>query len=303
MARRLNHYIVDKSDSTVQNPVDGQGKGGEWLWLKYSGTVDPLLDTDWTASWKRIVEARQGQAWVFHDPHYWDARAKSFAAETSRRKDGFIELLEPWLGPHKTLIDVGAGAGRYAAPLADRLDWVTAVEPSQGMRDLIPACDNMTVIATDWEQAEPAPADLVICCHVMYGVPAAPAFIAKLEAAATERVFIQLRYGQLRTPSDPLWELMVGSARARQPQFGDLWNLLEQLDIHPDVAVLEYQGAQSWASLDDFLAEYRPPLESHWDEAKAEAWIATNLATEADGRLVYGRGLSRAGVAHWRPRR
>ena len=281
--------------------MDGGGKGRESLWLKYIGTLDPLLDTDWAASWKQLVEARHGQAWVFHDPKYWDARAKSFAAETSRRRDGFVELLEPWLGPHKTLIDVGAGAGRYAAPLADRLDWVTAVEPSQGMRDLIPARDNMTVIATDWEQAEPAPADLVICCHVLYGVADAPAFIAKLEAAATERVFIQLRHGQLRTPSDPLWELMVGTPRARQPQFGDLWNLLEQLGIHADVAVLEYQGSQSWASREEFLAEYRPPLEAHWDEARAEEWMAANLASDADGRLVYGRGTSRAGVAHWRP--
>jgi SAM-dependent methyltransferase len=270
--------------------------------LKYFGTLDPLLETDWAAHWRQVVEARQGQAWVFHDPHYWDARAKTFAAETAGRKDGFLELLEPWLSPHKTLIDVGAGAGRYAAPLAERLDWVTAVEPSQGMRDLIPTRDNMTVIAAGWEEAEAAPADLVICCHVMYGVVDAPAFIAKLEAGATERVFIQLRYGQLNTPSDPLWELMVGTKRARQPQFGDLLNLLEQLGIHPEVAVLEYQSSQSWASLDDFLAEYRQPLESHWDEAKAERWIAANLTTDPDGRLVYGRHLSRAGVAHWAPR-
>src|SRR3979411_1391845 len=108
------------------------------------------------------------------------------------RRDGFLEVREPWLLPHRTLTDVGAGAGRYAAPLADRLDWVTAVEPSQGMRDLIPEKDNMTVIATDWEHAEPAPADLVICCHVLYGVADAPAFIAKLEAAATARGVTQL---------------------------------------------------------------------------------------------------------------
>jgi len=248
------------------------------------------------------VEERQAQASATHDPHYWDARARSFAAATSGRRYGFLELLEPWLAPGRTLIDVGAGAGRYAAPLADRLDWVTAVEPSQGMRDLIPPRDNMTVIASDWEQAEPARSDLVICCHVLYGVADAPAFIARLEAAATERVFIQLRFGQLRTPSDPLWELMTGTPRARQPQFGDLWNLLGQLGVRAEVGVLEYEGFQSWAGLDEFLAEYRPPLEKVWDEARAEAWIAENLSTEPDGRLVYGRGRSSAGVAHWRPR-
>jgi SAM-dependent methyltransferase len=265
--------------------------------------LDPLLDTDWAEHWKQLVLARQAQASAFRDPRYWDKRARSFAAATTRRQDGFLALLEPWLQPQRTLLDVGAGAGRYAAPLADRLDWVTAVEPSQGMRDLIPAKDNMTVIATDWELAEPAPADLVICCHVLYGAEDAPAFIAKLEAAALERVFIQLRFGQLRTPADPLWELMKGTPRARQPQFGDLWNLLEQLGIQAEVAVLEYEGFQSWADRAEFEDEYRPPLADAWDEARAEAWLAENVSAGPDGRLVYGRGRSRAGVAHWRPRR
>ena len=264
--------------------------------------MDPLLDTDWAAHWKQLVAARHGQAWQFHDPAFWDKRARSFAAATSGRKDGFLEMLEPWLQPHRTLTDVGAGAGRYAAPLADRLDWVTAVEPSQGMRDLIPEKDNMTVIATDWEHAEPARADLVICCHVLYGVGDAPAFIARLEAAAKERVFIQLRFGQLQTAVDPIWELMTGTPRARQPVFADLWNLLQQMGIEAAVAALEYEGYESWQDVDAFEAEYRPALADLWDEAKAEAWLAENATRDADGRLVYSRGRRSAGVAHWRPR-
>ena len=265
--------------------------------------MDPLHETDWAAHWKQLVTARHGQAWQFHDPAFWDKRARGFAAATSGRQDGFLEMLEPWLRPHRTLTDVGAGAGRYAAPLADRLDWVTAVEPSQGMRDLIPEKDNMTVIATDWEHAEPAPADLVICCHVLYGVADAPAFIAKLEAAATERVFIQLRFGQLQTAVDPIWELMTGIRRARQPVFADLWNLLLQLGIEADVTALEYEGHESWQDVAAFEAEYRPALVDLWEEAKAEAWLAENVSREADGKLVYGRGRRSAGVAHWRPRR
>jgi SAM-dependent methyltransferase len=265
--------------------------------------LDPLLETDWAGHWKQLVEARQAQAFAFHDPGFWDKRARRFAAATSGRKDGFLELLGPWLQPHRTLTDVGAGAGRYAAPLADRLDWVTAVEPSQGMRDLIPTRDNMTVIAADWEHAEAAPADIVICCHVLYGTADAPAFIARLEAAATERVFIELRHGQLRTAADPLWELMTGTPRARQPEFGDLWNLLRQLGIKAEVAVLEYEGFEAWNDAADFEAEHRPSLADFWDEAKAGTWLAENATREADGRLVYSRGRRSSGVAHWRPRR
>ena len=265
--------------------------------------MDPLRETDWAEHWKQLVGARHGQAWQFHDPAFWDKRARSFAAATSGRGDGFLEVLEPWLEPHRTLIDVGAGAGRYAAPLADRLDWVTAVEPSQGMRDLIPPKDNMTVIATSWEHAEAAPADFAICCHVLYGVADAPAFIRKLEAAATERVFIELRYGQLLTASDPIWELMTGSRRARQPEFADLWNLLLEMGIEADVNALEYEGFESWPDVATFEAEYRPPLEDSWDDKKAETWLAENVTRDAGGKLVYHRGRRSAGVAHWRPRR
>lgn len=249
------------------------------------------------------METRESHAGAFADPAFWDKRARSFSAATRDRRDGFIELLEPWLAPHRTLIDVGAGAGRYAAPLADRLDWVTAVEPSQGMRELIPSRENMTVIATDWDQASPTPANLVICCHVLYGIAEAVPFVEKLEAMATDRVFIQLRYGQLKTPADPLWELMTGSPRPRMPQFGDLWNLLQGMGIHADIAVLRYESFQAWESESAFIEEQRPALAETWDKARAAAWMAENLERGADGGLVFGRGLTTSGVAHWQPRR
>ena len=59
----------------------------------------------------------------------------------------------------------------------------------------------MTVIATDWELAEPAPADLVICCHVLYGVADAAAFIAKLESG---RRRASLHPAPLRPAADAL---------------------------------------------------------------------------------------------------
>jgi SAM-dependent methyltransferase len=266
-----------------------------------SASLDRSMD--WVESWKQIVHDRATLAGTHADPGYWDRRSASFARSTRMRVDEFLMVLDPYTSSSKTLIDVGAGAGRHAAPLAERLEWVTAVEPSEGMRSRIPVKGNMTVVASTWEDAEVAQADLVICCHVLYGVADAPAFIAKLEAAATERVFIELRYGQLQTASDPIWELMTGIPRAPQPQFADLWNLLLQMGIEADVAALEYEGFESWNDVKGFEAEYRPPLAECWDEAKAEAWLAESTTREADGRLTFGRGRRSAGVAHWRPRR
>ena len=129
-----------------------------------------MEEIDWAARWKEVVENRATLASGHADSHYWDRRARSFARSTHARADEFLQVLGPYLGPTRTLIDVGAGTGRHTNPLAERLEWVTAVEPSEGMRSHIPPRDNITIVASTWEDAEVAPADLVICSHVMYGV-------------------------------------------------------------------------------------------------------------------------------------
>jgi 2-polyprenyl-3-methyl-5-hydroxy-6-metoxy-1,4-benzoquinol methylase len=104
-----------------------------------------------------------------------------------------MEFFEPWIDPDKALVDVGAGVGHLAAPLAERLRWVTPVEPSAGMWRHIPGRPNLFVVASTWEEAEAGTADLVICLHVLYSVRDPVRFIEKLEAAANERVSTRFR--------------------------------------------------------------------------------------------------------------
>src|SRR5213594_104354 len=87
---------------------------------------------DWAEHWRTLVRERGGHADRHRQAGYWDRRASSYARLTRGRADQFLDVLEPYLGPRKTLIDVGAGAGRHASPLAERLEWVTAIEPSEG---------------------------------------------------------------------------------------------------------------------------------------------------------------------------
>src|SRR6266700_4987344 len=155
--------------------------------------MDPLLDVDWVAHWRALVEAREAQIGRSDEGDWWGRRARRFAFSMRGQPDWFLGFLEPWLRPDRTVIDVGAGTGRHAGPLAERVDWVTAVEPSQAMREHLPTPDNMTVIASEWQDAETAAADLVICVHVLYPVPDVVPFLEKLERSARERVFVVLR--------------------------------------------------------------------------------------------------------------
>jgi SAM-dependent methyltransferase len=196
--------------------------------------LDPVVGFDWAGHWRSLVEGSAGPCHVQRsDP--WKDRAEEYHASRGGDWQPLLAVMEPWLDRHKTAIDVGAGTGRHAVPLAARLDWVTAVEPSEAMRSLIPPLDNLTVIASSWEDAEVAPADLVVCSHVIYGVAEPVPFIEKMESCARERLFLVVRDG----PG-------AHEGEARQPRLQDLYNLLRQMGVSPDITVAGDSGVVHW---------------------------------------------------------
>jgi SAM-dependent methyltransferase len=257
--------------------------------------MDALLDTDWAAHWRALVEARAAASGP-RRPDHWDRRARCFERSTRDRPDGFLDVLEPWLRPTGTAIDVGAGYGRLTVPLAGRLEWVTAVEPSEAMRARLPDLDNLTVIATEWLDAEVQAADLVICAHVLYPVADPAPFLQKLDAAASERVFVVLREGALRHPAEMLGEW------PRPPQLSDCWNLLRQLGIAADVAYWRMPTVHRYADLDEAVEDCRGLLGERWQEGPHREWLAAHLQPDPDGGLRFDAGPTLTGALHWRPR-
>jgi SAM-dependent methyltransferase len=254
---------------------------------------------DWAERWQSLLAQRStaGRA----DSSYWDRRAPTFARSTRARADEFLDVVGPHLSPQKTLIDVGAGAGRHSLPLAERLEWVTAVEPSEGMRALIPPRENMTVVASTWEDAAVAPADFVICCHVMYGVEDPVPFVAKMERSARERVFIMLREAPLLHPATVVRERMLGGEEPPMPRFSDLFMLLMQMGISPDVTFVRYPIVRRYEDIDEALDDCKAMIGADWDEAKAREILNETLVEEG-GELVFDGGVTLSGIAHWRPR-
>jgi SAM-dependent methyltransferase len=267
--------------------------------MRRSGSLDLVMD--WVANWKRIVDERATQAGTHPNPGYWDRRAPSFARSTQARADEFLKVIDPYVSPVKTLIDAGAGTGRHAVPLAERLEWVTAVEPSEGMRSMIPPRDNMTVVASTWEDAVVAPADLVICSHVLYGVADIEPFIAKLERCARERVFVMLRESDLPHPAATIRKRLQGELTPPMPRFSDLFMLLIQVGIAPDVKFLSYQSVTRYANLDEALVDASALVGDAWDATTGRAMLEELLVPE-NGELVFEGGTVLSGVAHWQPR-
>jgi SAM-dependent methyltransferase len=262
--------------------------------------MDAVLDVDWAAHWRSLVLAREAQTGPPATDDWWAPRAKLFARlMRAQADDPILRFLEPWLRPSATLLDVGAGTGRHTNPLAPRLDWVTAVEPSQAMREHLEPAANVTVIGSRWEDADPAPADLVLCAHVLYPVAEAAPFIEKLERFARERVFIWMRDSPNAMPA----EAMARPERGREPWLRDCLLLLRQLGIEPEMWLgTAPPTAFRYGSLDEAMAQCRSHLGLAWDEARGRAWLEANLRPDEDGTLVYRPGDVTTGVLHWKPR-
>ncbi|MET0850622.1 MAG: methyltransferase domain-containing protein, partial [Candidatus Rokuibacteriota bacterium] len=65
--------------------------------------------------------------------------ASAFHADPRRADDPALDVLRALVRPGETWLDIGAGGGRYALPLALRARQVIAVEPSEGMRRVLHA--------------------------------------------------------------------------------------------------------------------------------------------------------------------
>jgi 2-polyprenyl-3-methyl-5-hydroxy-6-metoxy-1,4-benzoquinol methylase len=106
---------------------------------------------------------------------HWEVASPLFKANPHRRDDIEVNRLLREINPSTTVLDVGGGAGRFSLPLALRCHHVTVVEPSPSMRAGLhqiaaeAGIDNITIVAKRWDEAEVAPADVVISAERAQG--------------------------------------------------------------------------------------------------------------------------------------
>ncbi|GEM_PF-1359910 len=223
----------------------------------------PLVD--WIGHWQQLVDARAAQAdrlqpgQTLRAPSHWDGLAARFAENTvrsSRGGDELLDLLRARVAPEHTLLDVGAGAGRYAVNLAPHVRRVIAVEPSAGMRAQLArqvaerGLDNVQIVASSWEEADVEQADVVLAVNVLYWTRNIAPFLQKLRQHARERCLLVLRATQSLASFEPLWEEAHGEPRAPMPAFIDLYNVLFAMGAKPDATLLP-TAHHHWKLLDE----------------------------------------------------
>jgi len=245
---------------------------------------------------------------------FWDGgRAERYAKHvqlTDEGSDPLMRRLRRLTGASTSLLDVGAGTGRYAIAIAARAGCVTAVDPSAAMLAVLErrarkiGTTNVTTLQATWEQAQVERADVVFSSFVMTLVPDGAGFVEKLDAAARERVLLYLGAYSGDAFADPLWRHFHGDQRAPAPSYLDALGVLRELGIEPQVRVAEIPNRRRFATLDEAVGTYRdwlllPDTEEIRDELRG--LLAVWLQGRA-GALRSPLRSNAAAILEWRPR-
>lgn len=207
--------------------------------------------------WKSMIQLEHAQSDRFRGSEgrpadHWQAFAQQFRADPRRSDDPLVNCLLRELSPHETLIDVGAGGGRLALPLALNCRHVVAVEPSPSMasvlRDQIAeySIHNLTVVANQWEDAEVEEADVVLCVHVLYTIQEIERFVSKLQDHARKRVLIVLFQTPPQAQTYTLWQEVHGEERLPLPSLPEFQDVLSDMGITANVELLPAQTSRGF---------------------------------------------------------
>jgi 2-polyprenyl-3-methyl-5-hydroxy-6-metoxy-1,4-benzoquinol methylase len=91
-------------------------------------------------AWREQVEAEYEQVErlrEWHESDYYAPVAHHFAVDPHRTDDPLLEHLKSISRKDATWLDIGAGGGRFALPLAMASERLIAIEPSEGMRGVL----------------------------------------------------------------------------------------------------------------------------------------------------------------------
>ncbi len=271
------------------------------------------------AAWAARVRAHHEQtARLRETPEGGDFYApvsRLFIADPRRTDDEVLDHLLPLAQPGEVWLDIGAGAGRYALPLALKVREVIALDPSPGMLEALReqaaehGIANVRTIEARWPPdpaAGPPPtADVALIANLGYDVEAIGPFLDAMEAAAGRLCVAILADGPPAAAAHPFWPLVHGEERIELPALDDFLALLRARGRRPREVRLP-RPVRDFGSRDEVVRWLRNQLFVEPGSAKDGV-----LARELEGRLLErpddSVGLSTqaraaTGIVSWEPR-
>ena len=274
-------------------------------------SLRPAVD-DLLAVWRAAVEADKEQverAREVADPADFYAPVTSrFRMDPRRTDDETLNALLAVALPDDVWLDVGAGGGRYALPLALRVREVVAIDPSPSMlaalaEDAAAAhIENIRVIRARWPMADPPTGDVGLIAHVGYDIPEIGPFLDQLESASRRLCVAVMGESAMTTVATLFWGEIHDESRVRLPALPELLGLLAARGRVPEVRLVD-RSPPTLASLDEAHAMARRLLwlKEGSEKDKHLRRLVSETVTERDGRYAFERQPTKIGIVTWPP--
>ena len=240
-----------------------------------------------------------------------------FRADPRRTDDSVLDFLLKLARDDQTWLDIGAGGGRYALPLALAVREVIAIDPSSAMlavlRELMDEHDirNIRVIDGRWppdaslvEEIGDRPiADVGLIAHVGYDIERIGPFLDAMESAVRRLCVAVLMETSPASGAEPFWPIVHGEPRSRLPALPEFVSLLRARGRRPDVTIAQREPRtfDSRESLDGFLRRQLWIADGGQKEARYLAAFDRLVVERNGGFELRDQEPLQVGVVTWSP--
>jgi CTP:molybdopterin cytidylyltransferase MocA/SAM-dependent methyltransferase len=274
------------------------------------GDLVAAIEADWGGRVRRNREQVDRLRETADDTDHYAPVAGLFRDDPRRQGDDVLERLLAIARPADTWLDVGAGAGRYAFPLALAVREVIAVDPSAAMVSALGegkrehGIENVRVVEGRWpgaadELGRMPVADVSFIANVGHDTEEIGPFVDALEAAARRECLAVMQEHPPAAAAAPFFEAVHGEARSPLPALNDFVDLLVARGTPPDVELLD-RPPRAWRDRDEILTFLRRQT---WVVAggagDARLQAALDAALDPDGH--FRTAPSRVGIVRWTP--
>jgi len=271
--------------------------------------------TNWHKLWEELSDI-QTLAFASQDGRkgddFWKHRARQFDKMVGKRwsrpdfsRDFMVKKLKE--NPGSTLLDIGAGTGKWSRLASPHVAKVTALDPSPAMQQVLKEkiqeeqIGNIDIVTGTWPEKQIAPHDYVLASHSMYGVRNFSTFVEKMITTATRACVLLLRAPFANAVMARAAQKVFGQPYD-SPNFQVAYNILLSMDIYPDV-IMEADGSwPGWAhdsfeeALDDLTNRLNLEKDSEYKLFLSDL-LEKNL-TQKEGKLVWPGG-NRSALVYW----
>lgn len=263
-------------------------------------------EIDWNEVWQaghsKHAHAKHG------NPKFWNKRAPEFtrAVSASDYVLQFLKILAP--DPEWTVLDVGCAAGTLAVPLGKQVRSVTAMDPSDRMRELLQErCDknslsNVRILEgrwqDDWTGLGVEPHDVVIGSRSLV-VDDLRAAIIQAHTFARKRVVLSTLVGE--GPTDHRIIEATGRTFNAGADYIIVVNLLRQMGIYADVAFTYNERNKVYPDMDAAVDDYRWMVQgmSAEEEDRLRGYLTGAMRSVEGGLTLPGQPPVRWAVLSW----